>query len=73
MPGIDFNALRQEISTQQVWDLLGFEPTTRTGAQLHGPCPVHGSTVTQKGQKRRGTGTPNCQSTSPKEKLIHDD
>jgi DNA primase len=44
MPGIDFNVLRQEISMQQVLDLVGFEPTTRTGAQLHGPCPVHGST-----------------------------
>lgn len=44
MPGIDFNVLRQEISIEQVLDLLGFEPVTRTGAQLHGPCPVHGST-----------------------------
>jgi DNA primase len=44
MPGVDFKALRQEISMQQVLDLLGFESTTRTGAQLHGPCPVHGTT-----------------------------
>ena len=39
--------LRQEISIEQVLDLLGFEPVTRTGAQLHGPfwpLPVHGST-----------------------------
>lgn len=43
MPGIDFNVLRQEINMEQVLVLLGFEPVTRSGAQLHGPCPVHGS------------------------------
>ena len=47
MPGIDFHVLRQEITMQQVLDLVGFEPTTRTGAQWHGPCPVHGSTSTR--------------------------
>jgi len=47
MPGIDFNVLRQEISMQQVLDLVGFEPTSRTGPQLRGPCPVHGSSSTR--------------------------
>lgn len=44
MPGVDFNVLRQEITMQQVLDQLGFQTTTRSGSQLHGPCPVHGST-----------------------------
>lgn len=44
MPGIDFNLLRAEITMQQVLNQLGFEPTSRSGDQLHGPCPVHRST-----------------------------
>ena len=44
MPGIDFDVLRKEISMQQVLDLIDFEPTNRTGPQLHGPCPIHRST-----------------------------
>jgi len=44
MPGVDFNVLREEISMEDVLNQLGFEPTTRSGSQLHGPCPVHGST-----------------------------
>ena len=44
MPGVDFNVLRAEISMEEVLNQLGFEPTTRSGSQLHGPCPVHGST-----------------------------
>lgn len=44
MSGVDFNVLRREIAMEQVLDQLGFEPTTRSGNQLHGPCPVHGST-----------------------------
>jgi len=43
MPGIDFHMLRQEITMQQVLDLIGFQPTGRHGSQLRGPCPVHGS------------------------------
>lgn len=43
MPGIDFNVLRQEITMQQVLDLIDFQPTGHTGSQLRGPCPVHGS------------------------------
>lgn len=44
MPGVDFNVLRAEISMEEVLNQLGFEPTSRSGSQLHGPCPVHGST-----------------------------
>ncbi len=44
MPGVDFHVLRTEITMQQVLNQLGFYPTSRSGNQLHGPCPVHGST-----------------------------
>ncbi len=44
MPGVDFNVLRSEITMEQVLDQLGFQPSARSGQQLHGPCPVHGST-----------------------------
>ena len=44
MPGVDFSVLRREITMQQVLDLLEFQATSRSGDQLHGPCPVHGST-----------------------------
>ena len=43
MPGIDFTRLRQQLPLAQVLDLVGFTPTTRRGAQVRGPCPVHGS------------------------------
>lgn len=44
MPGVDFTVLRAEITMQQVLNQLGFQPSARSGHQLHGPCPVHGST-----------------------------
>lgn len=43
MPGIDFARLRAEITMEQVLKQLGFEPVACLGEQLHGPCPVHGS------------------------------
>jgi hypothetical protein len=43
MPGIDFDVVRREISMQQVLDAIGFIVITRSGDQLRGPCPVHGS------------------------------
>ena len=46
MPGVDFNLLRNEITMEQVLGQLGFQPTSRVGQQMHGPCPVHGSTST---------------------------
>lgn len=44
VPGIDFNKLRTEITMEQVLALLQFEPTSRTGNQWYGPCPLHNST-----------------------------
>ena len=43
MAGVDFNILRTEITMEQVLHQLGFQPASRTGSQLHGPCPVHDS------------------------------
>lgn len=31
----------------QVLELIGFEPTARSGDQLRGPCPIHRSTSRQ--------------------------
>lgn len=44
MPGIDYGRLRAEITIEEVLALLGFQPVSRRGDQLHGPCPVHKST-----------------------------
>jgi DNA primase len=43
MAGIDFNALRNTITMEEVLRKIGFEPVSRTGDQLHGPCFIHGS------------------------------
>jgi hypothetical protein len=43
MPSIDFSELRASIAMSSVLDLLGFVPTERSGDQLRGPCPLHGS------------------------------
>jgi hypothetical protein len=40
MPGIDFDRLRREITMEQVLQLLGFQPTQRTGVQWYGGCPL---------------------------------
>jgi DNA primase len=45
MPGIDFNRLRSETTMEQVLEQLGFQPSSRSGNHLHGPCPIHGSTL----------------------------
>jgi DNA primase len=44
MPGVDFNRLRAEITMRQVLERVDFQPTSQSGPQWHGPCPVHGST-----------------------------
>jgi DNA primase len=46
MPGVDFKKLRTEVTMEEVLSQLGFQPTSRSGNQLHGPCPVHVSTST---------------------------
>jgi DNA primase len=43
MPGIDFNALRESITMEDVLNQLGFRSVSRLGVQLHGPCLIHGS------------------------------
>jgi DNA primase len=43
MPGVDYQALRTNISMEDVLNQLGFVPASQSGDQLHGPCPVHGS------------------------------
>jgi DNA primase len=47
MPGIDFDVLRNEITIEQVLNLLGFTPSSVSRDQLRGPCPVHGSSSDQ--------------------------
>jgi DNA primase len=42
MPGIDYRQLRQQITMSEVLDLIGFQPTSRHGPQLRGPCPILG-------------------------------
>jgi DNA primase len=44
VPGVDFNRLRTEITMEQVLNLLGFEPSNRSGHQWYGRCPLHDST-----------------------------
>jgi DNA primase len=44
MAGVDYRVLRTEITMEEVLNQLGFVPTSQSGDQLHGPCPVHGST-----------------------------
>jgi DNA primase len=41
MPGIDLELLRHELKLTTVLELVGFQPATRHGPQLRGPCPVH--------------------------------
>ena len=43
MPSIDFAELRATIKLSAVLDLLAFVPCERSGDQLRGPCPLHGS------------------------------
>ena len=45
MPGIDFREVRALIAISQVLDLGGFEVVARSGDQVRGPCPIHGSTT----------------------------
>jgi DNA primase len=44
MPGVRFQEVRSLASMAQVLDLLGFVAREQSGAELRGPCPVHGST-----------------------------
>jgi hypothetical protein len=44
-PAIDFAAVRANVTITAVLDLLSFQPRPTHGAQLRGPCPLHGSTA----------------------------
>ena len=41
MPGVDFDRVRALVTMARVLDLLGFEPSSRSGAQWYGSCPLH--------------------------------
>ena len=43
MPLIDLKTVRSQIPMQQVLGLLQFEPVSRAGLRLRGPCPIHDS------------------------------
>jgi DNA primase len=45
MPGVCFRQVRARVSLRDVLELLGWQPRTRRGDQLRGPCPLHGSTA----------------------------
>ncbi len=41
--GLDYRRLRELVSLTMVLELLGWEPVSKYGPQLRGPCPVHRS------------------------------
>ncbi len=43
MPGIDFREARASLQLSEVLELIGFEPHSRYGDHVRGPCPVHRS------------------------------
>lgn len=44
MPGIDFDAVREQVSLEAVLELLHFRATRRRGCKLRGRCPLCGNT-----------------------------
>jgi DNA primase len=40
---VDYRALRRQISMERVLELIEYRPTSRSGPQLRGPCPLHDS------------------------------
>ena len=48
MPGIDFRAVRGNISIGEVLALLGFDARSASGDQVRGPCPLHDSADTSR-------------------------
>jgi len=43
MPGIDYRAARALLPLADVLGLIDYQPRSRLGAQLRGPCPLHES------------------------------
>ena len=60
-PAIDFAAVRAAVTMTAVLGLLGFQAQTTHGAQLRGPCPLHGSTA----------GTSRCFSVNLRDQIFH--
>lgn len=52
MPGIDFASLRRQVPLAQVLELVGFTALGRCGAQVRGPCPLHGSSASSASSRR---------------------
>ncbi len=40
MPGADVDTVRGLVTMERVLNLLGFEPSSRSGAQWYGSCPL---------------------------------
>jgi CHC2 zinc finger len=51
MPGVDFERIRAAVTMEAVLNLLGFEPTSRSGSQWYGSCPLP---ACGSGRRRRG-------------------
>ncbi len=41
MPGVDFGRVRALVTMVQVLSLIGFEPSSRSGSEWYGSCPLH--------------------------------
>jgi DNA primase len=48
MAGIDFRQVRAAITMEEVLGLLGFRPSSRSGPQVRGRCPLHATSPTNK-------------------------
>jgi DNA primase len=45
MPGVRYQEVRSLVTMARVLDLLGFVVQERSGDEVRGACPVHGSTA----------------------------
>jgi DNA primase len=43
MPAIDYAAARRQLGLAEVLALIDYQPRSRNGVYLRGPCPLHGS------------------------------
>jgi DNA primase len=43
MPAIDYAAARRQLCLADVLALIDYQPRSRKGVYLRGPCPLHGS------------------------------
>ena len=43
MPAIDYAAARRQLCLAEVLALIDYQPRSRNGVYLRGPCPLHGS------------------------------